>query len=466
MAAEGFAAVAQQVAGLKSDLSAEEAEVLNTVGSLAVCLEKFCRWIEAKRTGSAGADQLADAARTEATIAATRSQTGHFETFQAKTKPVLELAAAVKAITDVPALVKAAGGIPVPPFFIETKNPYSSTGAAKPAAPERESSPFAIRVMLTLDGKAWANPQVLQPGSVYDVGLTLTVPRWPTGADLLRIDCVSTLQGDLYRLSPFDFPKPATGAAEASLKGHLQFQNSQSVFSEPVVLQLRARFLDSASGKHIQTADVIGYHKLRARISDPKRTPLLSKYRALNSRVAEIVDELRSLPGLDAEHLNDFIEALGALANYMGICAQQALYRAGAVIKEKQFQANVLQHLRQQLGEDVHEAPKQAGGITDVQFRTVTIELKTENNVSDRAKLAADYEAQPTQYASGVGRQLGLLCILDQTDKESPPAPPQNNLIILKPKLHGFEGKEAPAPTRIVAVIIDGNLRAPSSYSR
>lgn len=373
----------------------------------------------------------------------------------------------MQAVTDVPALIEAAGGISVPPFFIESRNPYASTGApaAKPAA-EPDSGPFAIRVMLTLDGKAWASPQVLQAGPVYDVGLTLTVPRWPTGADVLRIDSVSTLQGELYRMSSFDFTKPISGTPETSLKGHLQFQNSQSLFSEPVVLQLRARFLDSASGKTVRTADVIGYHKLRARISDPKRTPLLSKYRALDSRVEQIVDELRQLPGLDPQHLNDFIEALGALTNYMGICAQQALYRAGAVIDEKQFQKNVLYHLRLQLGEDVQEAPKQAGGITDVQFRTVTIELKAENRVSDRAKLAAEYESQPTQYSSGVGRQLGLLCILDQTDKEAPPAPPQNNMLVLKPKLHGFIGKQAPSPTRIVAVIIDGNLREPSSYSR
>jgi hypothetical protein len=36
---------------------------------------------------------------------------------------------------------------------------------------------------------------------------------------------------------------------------------------------------------------------------------------------------------------------------------------------------------------------------------------------------------------------------------------------VLIPKLHGFADGNAPAPTRIAAVIIDGNLRTPSSYS-
>ena len=80
--------------------------------------------------------------------------------------------------------------------------------------------------------------------------------------------------------------------------------------------------------------------------------------------------------------------------------------------------------------------------------------------------MLAGYENQPTQYSSGTGAQLGILCVLDLTEKDVPPAPTQNNLVVLTPKLHGFAAGNAPAPSRIVAVIIDGNLRAPSSYSR
>lgn len=83
----------------------------------------------------------------------------------------------IKAITDVVAVVKAAALIPIPPFFIATRDPYGGEGEIRTNDGEDVASlpegPMAIRVMLTLDGKPWANPQVLHSGTAYDVGLTL-----------------------------------------------------------------------------------------------------------------------------------------------------------------------------------------------------------------------------------------------------------------------------------------------------
>jgi hypothetical protein len=118
-----------------------------------------------------------------------------------------------------------------------------------------------------------------------------------------------------------------------------------------------------------------------------------------------------------------------------------------------------------QLGEDVQEAPRQGGGPVDIRYRTVTIELKVENRIKNRDRMIAKYLAQPTQYSSALGAQLGLLCILDQTNKDDPFANPQNNIKVATPAVHGFSDGEAPYPTKIVAVIIDGNLRLPSAYS-
>lgn len=468
--AAAFGEVSALLQTSKAKLAPEETAALELVGTVASSLEQLCRWIEAKRKGVGDADRLLDAARTSALVAQEVLAKVRYAALRDGADRILKSLLAISSPTQVTAVVKDMAGVPVPPFFIATCDPYDGVervAQSETPPPSSADGPVAIRVMLTLDGKAWANPQVLHSGTVYDVGLTLTVPLWPTGADKLHLDFVTTLPSDLYRITTFILERTGFDtSSEIKMKGQLQFEGSQSLFSEPALLQLRATFLSSGDEKAKKTATVIGYHKLRARVSNPRETPLLSKYRALDARIVQIVDEFRQMPGVAEQHLTDFVAVLAGIANYMGICAQQALYRTGEHIDESTFQKNVLLHMRQQLGEEVLEAPKQAAGITDVQFRSVTIELKVENKIADRKKMLAAYESQPVQYTSGVGAQLGILCVLDLTEKEAPPAPTQNNLIVLKPKLHGFIDDTAPAPVRIVAVVIDGNLRSPSSYSR
>jgi hypothetical protein len=162
----------------------------------------------------------------------------------------------------------------------------------------------------------------------------------------------------------------------------------------------------------------------------------------------------------------DFIEAFTSVLNYAGVCAQTAVYTAKNNVLEDDFQRNLLIHLRGQLGEDVLEAPRQAGGITDIKYKSIVIELKVEKLQSDREKLFEAYESQPVQYASGTGAQLSILCVLDLCPKVKPPAPPQNGVKLLEPKVHGYERGRSPFSVRVGAVVIDGNLKLPSSYSR
>jgi hypothetical protein len=442
-----------------------------TMRQLCGAMAELSDWVGARASGDADADRHRTAALTLAAIAQETAATANPPDFRDAAGKALQALASVVNVTDVGPVFKSAAAIPFPPCLVEHKVatvpgseiPAPIGRAAKPAP----SGPFVLRVMLTLDGKPWANPQSLHPGTVYDVDLAATVPVWPEGSDRLVLDFVSTLSPDLYRIAPFVFDQPAkAGDREFRARGHIDFANSQSFFSDPALLQMRATFRSSTEEKLAIPATVIGYHKLRARVTDPKQFPHLSKYGVLDLKLSEIFEQLRELPGLAPQHLEDFVIIMGAVANYLGVCAQTALYRAGKPIPEKTFQKQMLVHLRSQLGEEVHEAPKTGAGITDIVFRSVTIELKVETTNADRAKMVAAYENQTTQYSSSQGAQLGILCVLDLTEKDAPPAPTQNNLIVMTPKLHGFENKPAPSPSRVVAAIIDGNLRQPSSYSR
>jgi len=357
--------------------------------------------------------------------------------------------------------------VPVPPFLVEAEDPMARYGGKSEVPNEAavKQGPLVIRLMMTVDGRPWANPQVLTAGLNYDLRADIMAPNWPAGADRLVLDVVTTLPPEEWTISPLVVERNSlTEAGITSLKGHISFPTGQSFLSEPLALQIRATFLSSTQPDFAQVATIVGFHKLLGRISDPKRTPSLSKYPILDQRIVEIIEEVRDLKGMTEGHLEDFITALSVVVNYMGIAAQQALYRGKEKTLEKNFQRDLLIHLRGQLGEEVQEAPKVGGGITDIVFRSITLELKVEEEEKDRSKMLARYQDQTAQYIAMKTRQLGLLCVLDLTKKDVPPAPPQNNIVLLKPELHGFSA-DAPYPVRIAAIVIDGNLLTPSSYS-
>lgn len=463
-----LALVLRDLDAVKGSLATEEVAAIDLLEDLFRAFQCLCRWAVGRRSGEADSGRHLEAAKELALVAEEKLPTLSYPRLR---DAGAAAATAIKEVSGTTALA-AVGGllarIPVPPFLIVSRNPFGGQGREVVEAEEvTPEGPFVVRVMLTVDGRPWSDPQLLRAGSMYDVGLKVVVLAWPTGSDHLVLDFVTTLPEGCCNISPFQISRPEQPSAEEHERiGNIVFPVGQSLLSEPALLQMRATFLSTSDRGFTKSASVIGYHKLRARVSDPTRTPLLSRYRSLDARIEEIVDQVRGLRGVSEQHLADFIEALGAVTNYMGICAQQALYRAGQNILERDFQRDLLIHLRRQLGEDVQEAPRQAGGITDVRFRSVTIELKVEERVANRQEMLRGYQNQPTQYTSGTGAQLGILCVLDLTEKDLPPAPTQNNIQLLEPALHGFAAGEAPFPVRIAAVIVDGNLRSPSSYSR
>lgn len=462
--------VEQSLAALAKVVPSADVPTVSSMHQLCSAMAGFSEWVVACAAGDADADRHQTAALTAVAIAQEILSKVHQENFKESTGKALDALARIGNVTNVGPALKSAALIPFPPCLVEHKvQTIGGKGIVAPTSSKKStpSGPFALRVMLTVDGRPWANPQMLHPSTVYDVAVVANVHTWPEGSDTLVLDYITTLPNELYRISRFSFPKPNTGEdEELRAKGHIEFQSSQSFLSDPALLQMRATFRSSTDEKVATPATVIGYHKLLARIMDSKQSPHLSKYRALDLKLVEIIDQIRDLPGLDSRHLEDFVTVLAVVANYLGMCAQTAIYRAGEKFQERDFQKQVLMHLRGQLGEDVQEAPKQGAGITDIKFRSVTIELKVEATLSDRGEMASAYENQTTQYSSSLGAQLGILCVLDLTEKDAPSAPTQNNLIVMTPKLHGFGDKPPPSPSRVVAAIIDGNLRPPSSYSR
>jgi hypothetical protein len=87
--------------------------------------------------------------------------------------------------------------------------------------------------------------------------------------------------------------------------------------------------------------------------------------------------------------------------------------------------------------------------------------LKVEGGKAVSVDDARSYSDQEAQYVAGSDRRLGIISVLDFSKKESPPGVPSNDigLLSIAPATGG-------APLLLGVVIIRGNLRRPSDYSK
>jgi hypothetical protein len=108
----------------------------------------------------------------------------------------------------------------------------------------------------------------------------------------------------------------------------------------------------------------------------------------------------------------------------------------------------VLRDLRNILGQDVQEYPSQAGGITDIRYRGVIVELKVEKENGDREHISKKYTLQSVQYAGVEARQVSILLVLDLTAKNKPPGDIRNDIILTGVETHGGEGGAKKFPSK------------------
>lgn len=465
--------VLTELSKLKERLPLSDRPVIEVMEYIVNGFLNLCNWLQASLAGELQAERFLRAAQAQTILALEiLSSNIRFPMFANAAQETIHLIENVSNFKELKDIATQLQCIPVPVFQLTPKESWRSIECFDDGAKTNmllgSKEPFVIKVMFEIDRKPWSTPQILLANKIYNLSASVTISQWPDDTDHLLLDYVATLDRDHYKISPLQIERSVEEAiSEFNLDGHAAFPVPQNILSEPIVIRVLATFLSSSDPHKQVPATIVGYHQLRVRVSDAARTPLLSRYGSIDERNLEIIEEIdRSLPGLNPEHRSDFIEALGAVTNYMGVNLQQGIYHEKLSVNEAYFQEKLLYHMRTLLGQDVQEAPWQGGGETDIQYKSVTVELKVEKTIKNRRKMIEKYLAQPTQYSSAGGTQLGILCILDTTEKHDPPANPKNNITLESPSVHGFIDGNVPFPTKIAAVIIDGNLRLPHSYSR
>src|SRR6202020_71087 len=101
-------------------------------------------------------------------------------------------------------------------------------------------------------------------------------------------------------------------------------------------------------------------------------------------KVLEIRNEVRRMPAVSDTEINYFLTLLTAVGRVAGESLQDNLFHAQ--YSEAKFQEEMKKLLRRdpQIGSNLEEHPRAAGGITDLSFNRIRLELKVDSeNIVD-----------------------------------------------------------------------------------
>lgn len=343
----------------------------------------------------------------------------------------------------------------------------SATSGAQQVS-EHEREPVAV-VLASVDGRLVTGPQVLKPGTVYTLRLDVRLEAWPEWADYLDAELVSHLNEVEAETPTFRWRRPGSDTrgegpliAEGTLI--LRFGLPAGRPAPPFLVVLR--FRGTQEGRPFQQlCDVAGHVELRLRPFDATRDERLTQYSVVDERLLQLYERLHGA-GYDEDQVQAFCRLLTAVCRAGLSMTWEKRYRRGQRVSERSFHDDLYARLLQdpELCGRVERGTPSALGYLDVRHDGITAELKVERRTPVTEESVPKYMGQATQYAAADGARLSILCILDMSSKTSPVGTAENYLWQIEPALHGLTNPEAPSV--VTAVVVNGNLPPPSSWSR
>ena len=373
-----------------------------------------------------------------------------------------EAASRITTISDISEIEQFAEFLlhtPLPlPLFVEETRPRLpfETERTKVAKPDVTVG----LISFALDNVAFGNPQTIEPNVLHDLTVEIRLSRWPDSAKELVLDVVSVEPRDVYELPRFRFTRPnETASYILRQTGRILLRVPQAILSRPLEFAYRAWFVPESSEAQIV---IEGQRSLRAQSFDPDANPQTG-YREVDRRIIEIRDRARSNPGIRDQELDYFLQILAGLGRIAGQSLQDNLFPG--IWSESKFQEEIKKHLRAnaRIGSQLEEHPRAGGGITDLSFHQIRIELKVESEQSVTVSDAQKYFGQTTQYVAGSDRRLGIVCVLDCSPKKTAPGSVANDIDLLNVPPPGNPNG---VPILVGVVVIRGNLSKPSDFSK
>jgi hypothetical protein len=394
---------------------------------------------------------------------------GHLPDFKEAIENIVQSIVNVKSPSEILSIIKTLLATPFPTIMYFERPPFEyDRGVVDDGELVKEvSKPLVLAFELAVDREPWANPNVLKPNLLYELSGTISANYWPDGYTHLLLQPVSSASSDSFTLS-FLPVQAESGVSKHSITGTVLFKYPQSNIDNAISIKILPTFRKD-DGQSRYPDLMVGYTQLIAKVIDSNSPIFLSGFIALNNFVLDAYMHItKAILSVNEVERTAFIKLLNGVLNYQGFCAQRGTYKELKALKESEFRDRMIQHLTglPYLGEDILEEATIAGGRVEITYKGIVVELKVEKEISERDKLVEKYGKQPVPYASGNLKQLSIICILDLTEKSFPPGPPQNNLQWITPVIHGFENNTPEYPAGLALIIIDGNTKKPSEYSK
>ncbi len=336
--------------------------------------------------------------------------------------------------------------------FGELRVPVSSGSSEEP---EKLETTVAF-LKFDIDGEPAKDWNYLKPGTSYDLTIEVRVSNWPKGASDLSLTPVTVDIRERDWLPSFRFEKPeGDGPFILTGTGRAVLEVAHSFGSRPYEFLYAAEFNDTRNCRDVA---IVGHRRLLLEGSDVISNPLTG-FSNIDRHLLSIRNKLRNFPGLHSDDVANTMIILGGLGNIAAQALKGGLFEAG--MSESAFQKEVTKMLRNRsdIGEHLQGHPEAAGGITDLTFQDIPIELKVESSKILLPKDFKKYFNQTAAYALGLGKRIGVLSVLETTPKKEPVG-------IVEDDIEVFFHHTGQSSIVIVVVIIRGGFPKPSSYSR
>lgn len=254
----------------------------------------------------------------------------------------------------------------------------------------------------------------------------------------------------------FSFPAPSgSGPFQLREKGRVHLVVPHHMNARPFEFKYVAKFTPHSAE---QPVSIVGQRTLLLEGIDLARNPITG-YPSLDVKFMEVRDLLRQIPGVLQQELLDALTLLAPVANYAGQVVQDNLF--DSVVSEAEFQTRMRSFLRghPMIGADLEEHPRAGGGITDLSFKGIRLELKSESDKPFTLNDCKKFVGQAASYAVASGKRIALLCVLDCSKKERAPFPVEDGIGILM-------DQQGSSTTFVITLLLQGNLVRPSDLSR
>ncbi len=348
------------------------------------------------------------------------------------------------------------------PLLLFTKLGGRSSGGVhlpvsngSPEEPEKLDTTVAF-LKFDIDGEPAKHWNYLKPGTSYDLTIEVRVSNWPRGDSVLSLTPVTVDIRERDWLPSFRFEKPhGDGPFIFTGTGRAVLEVAHSFGSRPYEFLYAAEFDDMSDCRDVA---IVGHRRLLLEGSDVASNPITG-FSNVDRHLLSVRDKLRTFPGLHSDDVANSMIILGGLGNIAAQALKGGVFEAGTSEQKFQNKASEMLRNRNDIGEHLQGHPEAAGGITDLTFRDIPIELKVENSKVLFPKDCTKFFNQTVAYAIGLGKRIGVLSVLDASPKSAPVGVVEDDIEI-------FVHQTGQSPIVIIVVVVRGGFPKPSSYSR